>query len=47
LLKKEIYKKIKMVLIGLVGKSKAGKDTFADYIGWQKYSFASPLKQIC
>ena len=38
-------------LIGLVGKKRVGKDTFADFLcknhGYQKYSFAGPLKKAC
>ena len=39
------------VIIGLFGKKGSGKDTFADYMvekyGFQKLSFAGPLKKIC
>jgi len=38
-------------LIGLVGKKRVGKDTFADFLcknhGYVKYSFAGPLKKAC
>lgn len=40
-----------MVLIGLTGKKRSGKDTTADYLvekyGFEKISFATPLKEIC
>lgn len=40
-----------MVLIGLIGYKRSGKDTFADYLvhthGFQKYAFADPVKQLC
>lgn len=39
------------MLIGLIGKKKSGKDTFADYIinkyNFHKLTFADPLKEIC
>jgi len=39
------------MLIGIVGKKGAGKDTLGDYCvnkyDFMKYSFATPLKQIC
>lgn len=39
------------IIIGLFGKKGSGKDTFADYMvekyGFQKVSFAEPLKKIC
>ncbi|PNX46380.1 MAG: hypothetical protein BV459_06485 [Thermoplasmata archaeon M11B2D] len=38
-------------LIGLSGKARVGKDTSADYLvgltGYQKYSFARPIKDAC
>jgi len=40
-----------MTIIGLIGIKRSGKDTFADYIvekyGYEKYSFAGPLKDAC
>lgn len=40
-----------MVLIGLTGKKRSGKDTTADYLvekyGFSKMSFSTPLKDIC
>ena len=40
-----------MVLIGLLGKKRAGKDTLADYLvqnhQYTKISIADPLKQVC
>jgi hypothetical protein len=40
-----------MKLIGLTGKKRCGKDTFAHYIcdkyGYKQYAFAQPLKQAC
>ncbi len=40
-----------MTIIGLIGLKRSGKDTFADYIvekyGYEKYSFAGPLKDAC
>jgi len=40
-----------MILIGICGKKYAGKDTMADYLvqhyGFQKKSFAGPLKEAC
>lgn len=42
---------IMKIIIGLYGKKGSGKDTFADYLvenyGFQKVSFASPLKKLC
>lgn len=41
------------MLVGIVGKKRSGKDTFADYVittsekTYIKYSFADPLKEIC
>ena len=39
------------MLIGLVGKKGAGKDSVADYLvthhGYQKHAFALPIKQAC
>lgn len=40
-----------MILVGLCGKKYSGKDTVADYLvehhGFQKKSFAGPLKEAC
>lgn len=40
-----------MILIGVIGFKKSGKDTFADYLvsqyGFKKYAFADPVKDIC
>jgi hypothetical protein len=40
-----------MILLGLCGKKYSGKDTMADYLveyhGFQKMSFAAPLKEAC
>jgi len=40
-----------MILIGVCGKKYSGKDTMADYLvsryGFQKRSFAGPLKDAC
>jgi dephospho-CoA kinase len=37
-----------MILIGITGRARCGKDTAADYlsanIGFKKYSFAKPIK---
>lgn len=39
-----------MIIIGLIGKERVGKDTFADYIcqkyDFQKYNLAQPIKEI-
>ena len=39
-----------MIIIGLIGKERVGKDTFADYIcqryKFQKYNLAQPIKEI-
>jgi len=39
------------MLIGLVGKKQAGKDTFGQYLiqqyGFQKRAFADPIKECC
>ena len=39
-----------MLIIGLVGKERVGKDTFADYVitkyGFEKYNLAKPIKDI-
>jgi len=37
------------MLIGVIGKAGAGKDTFAKYFidrGWKRYGFADPLKRM-
>lgn len=41
------------MIIGVIGKKRSGKDTFADYVmehsskDFVKYSFATPVKEIC
>ena len=39
-----------MLIIGLVGKERVGKDTFSDYVidkyGFKKYNLAKPIKDI-
>lgn len=41
------------MIIGVLGKKRSGKDTFADYViensskNFTKYSFAVPVKEIC
>ena len=39
------------MIIGLCGKKRVGKDTFADYLvdnyNFDKYAFANPLKEAC
>lgn len=41
------------MIIGIIGKKRSGKDTFADYViensknKFEKYSFAKPVKEIC
>jgi hypothetical protein len=41
----------KVIILGLTGKKRSGKDTVADYLinnyGFTKLSFAEPLKKVC
>lgn len=40
-----------MILLGIVGKKGAGKDTVADHLvtrhGYEKRAFAAPIKEVC
>lgn len=40
-----------MVLVGILGKKRAGKDTISDYLekkyNFNKIAFATPLKEVC